>query len=286
MESMENIILLVEDTKSWYETLDFILKDEGYKVLWAERRKEAEDILSSVEYKIDAVIVNLNLSLISSIPDGTGYRILDYLKNNRPSLPIIVLAQIDKPSKIVELYERYKVNHVEIKEEFSGQIFIKALHDAIATTEPIKTQNYESDTAIDDFDVFLCHNSEDKSEVKKIANFLKMQNVSPWLDEWELRPGISWQQALGKQIKKIKSAAVFVGNKGVGPWQQRELEAFLLEFVERDCSVIPVMLPNAPKKPKLPVFLKGIMWVDFRKNDPNPLEQLIWGITGKQHRSC
>jgi hypothetical protein len=25
-------------------------------------------------------------------------------------------------------------------------------------------------------------------------------------------------------------------------------------------------------------------WVDFRKDDPDPMEQLVWGITGKRER--
>ncbi len=133
-----------------------------------------------------------------------------------------------------------------------------------------------------DFDVFLCHNSEDKSAVKEIGERLKEQGILPWLDEWELRPGLPWQRLLEKQIEQIKSAAVFIGQSGIGPWQQLELEAFLREFVGRGCPVIPVLLPDAPKKPGLPVFLRGMTWVDFRKRDPDPMEQLIWGITGER----
>ncbi len=133
-----------------------------------------------------------------------------------------------------------------------------------------------------DFDVFLCHNSEDKTEVKEIGNKLKEHGILPWLDEWELQPGLPWQTELEKVLEQIKSAAVFIGKDGIGPWQQQELSAFLREFVDRKCPVIPVLLSNAPKKPKLPIFLKGMTWSDFRKDKPNPLEQLIWGITGER----
>jgi WD40 repeat protein len=131
-----------------------------------------------------------------------------------------------------------------------------------------------------DFDVFLCHKGIDKPVVKKIGEQLKVEGLLPWLDEWELRPGLPWQRALEQQIEHIKSAAVFVGKDGLGPWQQMELEAFLREFVDRGCPVIPVLLDYAPDKPQLPVFLRGMEWVDFRKSDPEPLERLIWGITG------
>lgn len=133
-----------------------------------------------------------------------------------------------------------------------------------------------------EFDVFLCYNSEDKTAVKEIAEHLKQQGILPWLDEWELRPGLPWQRPLEEQIEQINCAAVFVGKKGIGPWQQMEVEAFLREFVSRGCPVMPVLLPDAPRKPRLPVFLKGMTWVDFREEDPDPMEQLIWGITGKR----
>ena len=134
----------------------------------------------------------------------------------------------------------------------------------------------------DDFDVFLCHNSKDKEEVKKIGIKLKEIGLLPWLDEWELQPGLPWQPALEEKIERIKSAAVFVGVEGIGPWQRREIEALLREFVRRECPVIPILLSDVPEKPELPVFLKGMTWVDFNKSNPDPIQQLIWGITGKR----
>lgn len=123
------------------------------------------------------------------------------------------------------------------------------------------------------FDVFLCHNSADKPEVKAIGGRLKEAGVKPWLDEWEMQPGLTWQDQLEAQIEDVGAAAVFVGKDGEGPWQKLELQAFLQQFVDRQCPVIPVILPDYPKdeKPKLPPFL-----------GPDPLVQLIWGVTGQK----
>lgn len=131
-----------------------------------------------------------------------------------------------------------------------------------------------------DFDVFLCHNSADKPAVKEIGQKLKARGILPWLDEWELRPGLPWQDVLNERIKQIKTAAVFVSSQGLGPWQNRELYAFLRQFIKRGSPVIPVLLPDAPHMPDLPVDLDGMTWVDFRKQDPDPMSRLIWGITG------
>jgi WD40 repeat protein/GTPase SAR1 family protein len=139
--------------------------------------------------------------------------------------------------------------------------------------------------ASSDFDVFLCHNSSDKPTVKAIGMHLKEGGILPWLDEWELQPGLPWQRLIEEQITKIRSAAVFVGANGIGPWHVQEIDALLREFADRGCPVIPVLLEGAPRKPKLPVFLKAMTWVDFRRQDSEPLQKLIWGITGERPRS-
>jgi hypothetical protein len=134
----------------------------------------------------------------------------------------------------------------------------------------------------DDFDVFLCHSSADKRAVTAIAERLRECGILPWLDAEQLQPGIPWQAELERQVKRIKTAIVFVGKRGIGPWQDIEMEAFLRHFLERNCPVIPVILPDSPNTPKLPVFLRGMSWIDFRKLDPDPFEMLIWGITGSR----
>ena len=79
---------------------------------------------------------------------------------------------------------------------------------------------------------------------------------------------------------RIKTVAVFIGKRNTGPWQDAELDAFLREFVKRKCPVIPVLLLDCGQQPALPVFLQSMTWVDFRQPDPDPMRQLIWGITG------
>ena len=135
------------------------------------------------------------------------------------------------------------------------------------------------DSKAEIFDVFLCHNSEDKPAVREIAQQLIKEGIKPWLDIEQIPPGSSWQTELGEQIESIKSTAVFVGNSGIGPWQNEEIQAFLSQFIERKCPVIPTILGSAATTPELPWTLKNRHHVDFRVSDPDPLKQLIWGIT-------
>lgn len=132
----------------------------------------------------------------------------------------------------------------------------------------------------DPFDVFLCHNSKEKHAVRQINALLQKRKVATWLDEEQLPPGRAWQDLLEQQIQSIKSVAVFVGESGIGPWQNVEIRAFLGEFVARQCPVIPVILRECEAVPQLPLFMRQFTWVDFRRTSPDPLRQLMWGITG------
>jgi hypothetical protein len=133
-----------------------------------------------------------------------------------------------------------------------------------------------------DYDVFLCHNSRDKEQVRAIGERLKDHGILPWLDIWEIRPGTRWQKELQKIIKSVRSAAVFVGTKGAGPWQELEVESLLGQIAKSGRPLIPVILEGRVGTPRLPAFLNLWHVVDMRQPDPDPFEQLVWGITGER----
>ena len=58
------------------------------------------------------------------------------------------------------------------------------------------------------------------------------------------------------------------------------MRAYIRAFVKNSSPVIPVLLSSAPATPKLPILLEDFHWVDFRLAEPDPLMQLVWGITG------
>jgi TIR domain len=130
-----------------------------------------------------------------------------------------------------------------------------------------------------EFDVFLCHNWEDKPAVRELAQRLRERGLRPWLDEHELRPGQPWQPTLEDVISGIPAAAVIIGAR-LGPWQEQEFTAFLRQRSKRRCAVVPVLLPGARRD--VSVFLDGLTWVDLSATEPDPIDQLVWGITGEQ----
>lgn len=132
------------------------------------------------------------------------------------------------------------------------------------------------------FDVFMCHNSQDKPAVKRLAHELRSRQIAPWLDEEQIPPGRPWQSVLTDAIPRIRTASVFVGPSGIGPWQDQEIQAFLNEFARRSCPVIPVLLSQQPGavRPELPLFLRNYMWIE--QDSDAFFERLVWGITGKR----
>jgi hypothetical protein len=136
------------------------------------------------------------------------------------------------------------------------------------------------------YDVFLSHNSNDKPAVRNLAVELRKRGLKVWLDEDDLRPGQPWQDQILAAIQDSVSVAVLIGKDGIGPWHKEETRS-ALDFAVRDSrSVIPVILPGAPKAPPLPPFLDNRTWVDLRPTlNKTGLDKLIWGITGKKPAS-
>jgi len=146
---------------------------------------------------------------------------------------------------------------------------------------PLKPDS-EFDPNAEVFDVFLCYNSEDRAAVHEISQKLEEQEVKPCLD---IRPGLR-ERALARLIENTKSAALFVGESGRGPWEgDRTLMDFISQLAERKRQIVPVALRAAKTTPRLPWWLEEeVVWVDFRKADPDPVDQLVFGITGRNPR--
>ncbi len=135
------------------------------------------------------------------------------------------------------------------------------------------------------FDVFLAHNSSDKTQVQAICEELKQRGLEPWLDMEQIPPGRWFQDVIQEAIPKVKSAAIFIGPTGIGHWQTVELDLFLKQCLKNDLTVIPVLLPDVDDFPTDLLFLKRVIhWVKFNGDvyDREALDNLVWGITGKR----
>ena len=135
------------------------------------------------------------------------------------------------------------------------------------------------------YHVFLSHSSADKPQVEEIARQLKQKGITPFLDKWHLIPGQPWQEALEQALNGSQTCAVFLGARGLGPWENEEMRSALEDRVERkEFRVIPVLLPGADVTDRslLPRFLRRLTWVDFRNGLGNAeeMDRLVAGILG------
>jgi hypothetical protein len=90
---------------------------------------------------------------------------------------------------------------------------------------------------------------------------------------------------LEEALDQSRTCAVFIG-KTLGPWQDQEMRSALETQVQnRSFRVIPVLLPGGRRsgEEKLPRFLRGLTWVDFRAglDDENAFWRLLAGIRGE-----
>lgn len=139
------------------------------------------------------------------------------------------------------------------------------------------------------YQVFLSHAGCDKPFVRQVAERLRQDGISFFLDEAILVPGTPWQVALEQALRASDSCAVFIGDEGLGPYHTLEMRVALSEQAEanRGFRVIPVLLPGQtrPNKRDLPSFLKQLTWVDFT-TDPDQYDtayrRLKAGIEGKE----
>jgi|GEM_PF-2740225 len=255
-------VLVVDDFEDVRKTVAGILGDAGYSLRTAGSEEEAISVLMKENFHF--IVIDIRLHGHDDA-DDSGVELARMIREKGIRSKIIFVTG-----------KKVKGEHFNSVLEYGVIAYIEKNIGWIDIVRKTIEENFMK------FDVFLCHNNEDKPAVKEIAEELIKRGLRPWLDEWELRPGLPWQELVEEQIEEIKSSAVFVGESGLGPWQEMEVRGLLSEFVKRKCPVIPAMLSNAPKKPKLPLFLREMTWVDFRKEDPDPMQRLIWGITGKK----
>lgn len=158
--------------------------------------------------------------------------------------------------------------------------------DSVGKAAASKSTQDEEDLRIR-WDVFLSYNSSDLEQVQAIGRALRDRGLKPFLDRWELRPGMPFLRYLEECVSSTRTAMIFIGAGGEGPFQKEEVDAFILRFVDLERPIIPVLLPGAPdkKKMKLPLLLENRTWIDLRERKfDEAMADMVWGITGVNPR--
>ena len=93
---MKKKILVIEDNLMVIKSLEFKLKKEGYEVHLTEDGRQAMDKLKSESF--DLVLTDLMLPFIS------GNQLIEFIRNNHPGVPIIVLSTATQEDIITDAF--------------------------------------------------------------------------------------------------------------------------------------------------------------------------------------
>jgi len=287
-------ILAVEDQANWQTILKKLLSPPKYDLHIVQTQEDVEFQMHHAAF--DLVIVNMNLMGDPDFQnDQLGVEVLEFLQREFPALPRIVITG-DPGGPIFSRFAPFGVSDVLIKSKFDRTHLAEAIENAvhprraapsdrktITAPTPVDSSSATTTEANAPSDVFFAYNAEERRQVEVIADALKQRGLSVWLDTEQISPGSWVKEVIQTAIPRAKSAAIFIGNAGLGRWEALELHTFISQCINSRIPVIPVLLPGVKAIPDSLLFLKEFHAVSFATLlDTEALNNLQWGVTGKR----
>ncbi len=122
-------------------------------------------------------------------------------------------------------------------------------------------------------DIFLCHSNKDKKFVRRLARDLHEFAVISWFDEWELAPGDSLHESIGRALEGVSFIGVIISPNSVSSnWCKKELNQALSKESRTGKKLV---LPLLYKKTKIPSFLEDKLYIEFENSYEIGLVKLV-----------
>jgi hypothetical protein len=125
---------------------------------------------------------------------------------------------------------------------------------------------------------FLSHNSKDKAFVRRLAGDLQRNGVDVWFDEWKIKPGDSIAESIEDGLKTFNNfVLVMTPNSMASRWVARELSVTLYKYNSspkrgrKRVRIIPALVEECG----IPMWLRDIKYVDFRRDYRSALRELL-----------
>ena len=115
--------------------------------------------------------------------------------------------------------------------------------------------------------VFICYSREDEDFVIKLAENLKSQGVSIWLDQWDIPAGANWDRTIEKALKECAHLLLVLSASSV---KSDYVQGEWLSALDEEKVVVPILYQPCD----LPIRLKPIQYIDFTLCSPDDLTAL------------
>jgi len=114
--------------------------------------------------------------------------------------------------------------------------------------------------------VFLSYAKEDKDKVKSLYKRLLKEQLNPWIDLADLRPGQDWNEAILNAIRNARFVIVFLSSRSTNKrgYVQKEIREALdvaSRMPERDLFIIPARIEDC----MVPSSLTKWHWIDVHR---------------------
>lgn len=112
------------------------------------------------------------------------------------------------------------------------------------------------------FDVFLSHSAKDRDFTSRLATDLSEAGLRVWLDQWHIRPGDSFAEAIDEAMKDSRFLVIVMSpDYFKSAWAQQEWHyAFGREIESDGIRLIPLLYRDCD----VPPMLQTKLWLDFR----------------------
>lgn len=213
------------------------------------------------------------------MPGLTGFQVAEQLKADTQTqdIPLIFVTarhEVDDRVRGLEIAEDY------ISKPFAVPELLARVRIAVRRTLRNAPQKMNPQSK----NVFLCHATENKEQVRQLDKRLTEAGITTWLDEKDLLPGQDWNLEITKALKVSAVVLVCISTKSISKrgYVQKEIVMALdvLDQVpEGQIFLIPVMLEVCD----LPARLSSRQAVKIY--EPDGFDKLVKAIRHQQEQT-
>ena len=122
-----------------------------------------------------------------------------------------------------------------------------------------------ADSLIPSPEIFLCHSSDDKNFVRRLALDLTDAGIRVWFDAWEIRVGDNIVEKITDGLSASNCIGVVLSESSLkSRWVKDEWTAMFMRATEkgRVAAVLPILIDDV----EIPILLAPIKYADFRQD--------------------